>query len=141
MAETYYLQRKHIHNHKDLSKFLEDWPYFSHHKVIMAHANELLGKDTVKTWKESLNQLTKPINCFSRNYETVACEKWRKKNKDKGIPPELTHVRKQIKTAKEYSNLLKNKELYQNIIFDFIAKFMGEKEKIKFFYVLIGVSL
>lgn len=101
MAETYFLQRKQIHKNKNLSKFFDDWPYFTCSKIIIAHANELLGKDIHKIWTESLKTLSKPINWFSRDNEIIAESKYRKKNKqNQKIPDELTYVRKELKKIK-----------------------------------------
>lgn len=79
MVETYCFQRKCIHNDKDLSKFFQDWPYFKYPKVIITHANELLGINTMTVWKESLKQLSKQIICLTRDNEIVSSMKYRKK--------------------------------------------------------------
>ncbi|XP_074099292.1 uncharacterized protein LOC141527621 [Cotesia typhae] len=83
LSETYYLQRKNINREKrDLSQFFIDWPYLTHYKAIIAHANQLLGKNCLEIWKKSLNDEYIPINCCLRNKEIVQAEKLKKKKED-----------------------------------------------------------
>lgn len=140
MAETYCFQRQCIHNDKDLPNFFQNWPYFKCPNVIIAHANELLGKNTMTIWKESLKQLSKQINCLARDNEIVASKKYRKKMKDAALPPELTCVRQKIKEAKQYCDIFKNEDPYSNIVFDLIVKCMGGKEDITYLYYIIKVA-
>lgn len=140
MAESYCLQRKHINKEKDLAKFFVNWPYFTHYKIIIAHADHLLGINCLETWTNSLNELYVPIVLFSRTKEIIAIEKFKKKNKGKDIPNELRYIFTEQKKAKEYSITLKNKRPYKNILFDFINQYIGSIDKLEFLYVLINVS-
>lgn len=139
MSETYCLQRRCIHKDKDVSKFFDDWPYFKFPNAMIAHANELLGKDTMAVWKGSLNQLRKPINALAQENEIVASNKYRKKHKNAALPLELTCVRKKIKEAKGFSESAGNDDSYCNILFDFIVEHMGGKEDITYLYLIIDV--
>lgn len=73
MDASYFLQRKEINKEKDLMKIFEHWPYFHHCKLIVKHADQLLGKDTNSLWKSSLKKLSKPINRWSK-YNEIARE-------------------------------------------------------------------
>ncbi|GBP86453.1 hypothetical protein EVAR_67493_1 [Eumeta japonica] len=138
MAETYCLQRKCIHKEKDVSKFFDDWAYFKFPKAIIAHVNKLLDKDTMTIWKESLNQLRKPIHALALENEIVASNKYRKKHKNAALPPELTCIRKKSKKPKDSAMRLRMMIFIAiHIIFDFIVERMGGKEDIAYLYLII----
>lgn len=92
MSESYCLQRKHINKEKDLAKFFVNWPYYTHYKIIIAHADHLLGINCLETWTKSLNELYVPIVSFLRTKEIIAVEEFKNKNTGKAIPNELRHI-------------------------------------------------
>ncbi|XP_043274715.1 origin recognition complex subunit 6-like [Venturia canescens] len=128
MRETNYSQRKEIHKDKNLSNVFEHWPYFYHAKIILQHADQLLGKDTDKTWKESLKKLAKLINCWSKNSEIHREIETKNIKKSTNALEERRYVRETLKNAKSHSHILKNDEPYQEIIFGFIGKFMNKNK-------------
>lgn len=140
MDACYYLQRKKIHIEKELSIIFEHWPYFRNSKLIIKHANQLLGKNINSTWKLSLQKLCKPINRFSKNGE-IAREVTAKKKKSKtdaNLEADSKYVRNILKTVKQYCDNLKTDEPYEAVVFAFITKFM--KENLNFLYVVTDVS-
>ncbi|XP_044733818.1 uncharacterized protein LOC123300079 [Chrysoperla carnea] len=137
MQETYYLQRKDVHVEPDLSVIFELWPFFHHYKLIIQHADELLGKNTSSTWKESLQKLAKPINRWAKN-EEIAREV-KVKNKKSAIDEERRFVRDRLKLATKYSEKFKNDIPYQTVVFEFIVKYM--KEDSTFLYNLISEDM
>ncbi|XP_074098571.1 uncharacterized protein LOC141527153 [Cotesia typhae] len=141
MSQSYYLQRKNIiRENRDFTKIFTDWPYLTHYKIMIAHADRLLGQDCLKIWGNSLKDFYVPINCFSKNKEiqyVCAIEKFKKKNKGQSIPENLKYIHHELKKAKEYCDTLNNKVPYKNILFDFITKYMGTKEKLEYLYVIM----
>ncbi|XP_057334458.1 uncharacterized protein LOC130673460 [Microplitis mediator] len=136
ISETYFLQRRQIHKTKDLTTFFDQWPHFNHHKVVIKHADLLLGKDTYQIWKKSIDTLAKPINCWSKNTE-IYREIKDKKNKKKSTNPvgDERYARGILKSAKAHCDVVKNDEPYLNIIIGFIIRFMKEKEEYLYIFI------
>lgn len=137
--ESYFLQRRQIHKSKNLIIFFLQWPYVHHDKVVIQHADLLLGKDCHQIWKESIKTYAKPINSWSKNKE-IFREMKVKKNRSTSTNPDADekYVRGVLKRAKAHYEVVKNEEPFQNIIFGFIDRFMKEDEK--HIYVFIDVS-
>ncbi|XP_053597872.1 uncharacterized protein LOC103579333 [Microplitis demolitor] len=141
MDACYYFQRKKIHTEKELSIIFEHCSYFHYSKLIIKHANQLLGKNINSIWKLSLKKLSKPINRYSKNGE-IAREVTANKKKSKAdadTEAESKYVRNTLKLAQQYSDNLKNDEPYEAVVFAFITKFM--KENLNFLYVLTSEEL
>lgn len=136
MKKCYFLQRKDIHTEKDLLMTFKQWPFFHNYKLIIQHADELLGKNTYSMWNASLKKLAKPINRWAKNKEVA--REGKDKNKRNAVDDERRYVRDRLKAATKYSEKLKNDEPYHTVVFEFIVKFM--KEDLTFLYNLISVS-
>lgn len=136
MQKCYFLQRQEIHTGKDLSIIFQQWPFFHHYKLIVQHADKLLGKDTNVIWKTSLKKLSKPINRWAKNLEVA--REVKNKSKKNAADDERKFVRDRLRFATKYSEKRKNDEPYHTVVFEFIVKFM--KENLTFLYNLIDVS-
>lgn len=131
---TYPLQRKYINRARtstDWRQVFASWPLLRKQSLFLAHANFLVGKDTLQLWLQEMSGL-KTLHAFMAS-ESM----YQKAHSTKGNSDVIDHYLEESRMAQESSQSRKPLAIG---VFPLIVAYFKEKEHHLFLIVSVSVS-
>ncbi|XP_008210612.1 uncharacterized protein LOC100679989 isoform X2 [Nasonia vitripennis] len=127
MDKTYAMQRKSINDvTREISLLMTEWPFLTDDKCLIQHADKLMGKCILTTWKNSLEKKVKPIRQYLKTCHTLKINK----------SQELKDI---IQDCKEATETRKDNYPKNAIIFPLLVLYF--EENIELLYKIVDSAL